>query len=303
VRHVSAADLTAAVKDDKHHFIPAFYSQKWAGQDGRLCEYSRPYDVVKPRRTHPDGTGYVRGLYTLPDAPPGREHVIETHLMKSVDDWASKAHARMLQDGNNIGRFDARLAVGWCQFLYSLIVRNPEHLLLIKKKLSEMTPEVLEGVRDEYDSLRGSNDPLTFDGFKENFTKRPVFVPAPRVLLDILSSKRVAKALATMKWVTRRVENTRHTLLTSDRPVIMTNGIDRSDAHIVLPISPSRLFIAAKEEATLHKITTMGTEELATIANNKVAEQAYRYVYGVDDSQLRFVSNWLGKRVRSSPLG
>jgi hypothetical protein len=222
--------------------------------------------------------------------------------MKSVDDWASKAHARMLEDDNSIRHLDGRLAAGWCQFLYSLIVRNPEHLLLIKKKLSEMSPEILESVRDDYDSLRGPNDPATFDEFKENFIKKPVLVPALRVLLDILSSKRVAKALSTMKWVTTRVENTRHTLLTSDRPVIMTNGIDRSDAHIVLPISPTRLFIAAKEERTLRQITSMGAEELVTIANNKVAEQAYTYVYGVDDRQLRFVSNRLGKRVRSSPL-
>lgn len=77
--NVSAAELVnsaAAGKDDKHHYIkhhyiPVFYSKRWTGQDGRLCEYSRPYKVVKPRRTFPDGTGYARGLYTLPDAPPG----------------------------------------------------------------------------------------------------------------------------------------------------------------------------------------------------------------------------------------
>src|SRR5580692_1218431 len=65
VLHVSAADLVigaAAGKGDKHHYIPVFYSKEWAGPDGRLCEYSRPYDVVKPKRVHPDGTGYVRGL-------------------------------------------------------------------------------------------------------------------------------------------------------------------------------------------------------------------------------------------------
>jgi Protein of unknown function (DUF4238) len=306
VFHVNAAELTidaAAGKDDKHHYIPVFYSKQWAGQDGRLCEYSRPYDVVKPRRTHPDGTGYVRGLYTLPDAPPGKEHIIETHLMGKVDDWAAKAHRRMLEDGVSIGRLDPCEALGWCQFLYSLIVRNPEHLLLIKKKLSEMSPEILESIRDEYDSLRGPGDPPTFNEYKAKFYNKPIPVPPARVLLNILSSKRVVTALATMKCVTADVSSAQRTLLTSDRPVIMTNGIDRSDAHIVLPISPSKLFIAAKEEHMLHKITSMGPEELVSISNSKVAEQAYRYAYGVDDSQLRFVSNRLGKRVRSSPLG
>jgi len=302
VLHVSAVDVTAAAKDDKHHYIPVFYSKKWAGLDGRLCEYSRPYDVVKPRRTHPDGTGYVRGLYTLPDAPQGREHIIETHLMGMVDDWAARAHARMLEDGTSVGHMNTRAALGWCQFLYSLVVRTPEHLLLIKQKLAEMSPEILEGVRDEYPSLRGPNDPLTFDEYKERYANKPIAVAPPRVLLDILSSKRVVRALATLKWVTKNVDSADHTLLTSDRPVIITNGIDRPDAHIVLPISPRKLFIAAKEEQMLHQITSMSADQLVTIANEKVSEQAYRYVYGVNDSQLRFVSKRLGKRIRSSPL-
>lgn len=303
MRHVSAAELTAAVKDDKHHYIPVFYSKKWAGHDGCLCEYSRPYDVVKPRRTHPDGTGYVRGLYTLPDAPPGQEHIIETQLMGSVDDSASKAHARMLEDGNSIGRLDVRVALGWCQFLYSLMVRNPEHLLLIKQKLAEMPMEILENVRDDYSSIRGPDDPATFDEFKANFSNNPISIPPARVLLNILNSKRVARTFATMKWVTKTIVNPQHTLLTSDRPVIMTDGLDRSDAHIVLPISPKMLFIAAKEEPTLHQITSMNDKELVRITNDRVAAQAYTYVYGVDDKQLRFVSKRLGKRERSSPLG
>jgi hypothetical protein len=37
--------------------------------------------------------------------------------------------------------------------------------------------------------------------------------------------------------------------------------------------------------------------------NNKVAEQAVKYVYGVDDRQLRFVANRLGKKMPPTPLG
>jgi hypothetical protein len=66
---VNAADLVigaAAGKGDKHHYIPVFYLKGWGGPGGCVCEYSRPFKVVKPRRVHPDGTGYERGLYTVP---------------------------------------------------------------------------------------------------------------------------------------------------------------------------------------------------------------------------------------------
>jgi hypothetical protein len=68
VLQVSAADLvvgTAAGKGNKHHYIPVFYTKGWSGQDGRVCQYSRPFQFreVKPRRVHPDGTGYIRTRY------------------------------------------------------------------------------------------------------------------------------------------------------------------------------------------------------------------------------------------------
>jgi hypothetical protein len=62
--HNSLAGSSFAVgKGEKHHYIPQFYLNRWAGTDGRLCEYSRPYDIVKPKFVHPSGTGYERGLY------------------------------------------------------------------------------------------------------------------------------------------------------------------------------------------------------------------------------------------------
>lgn len=118
--------------------------------------------------------------------------------------------------------------------------------------------------------------------------------------MNPIGSKRVVNALVSMNWATKTIRTARHSLLTSDRPVIMTNGLDRSDAHIVLPISPCKLFIATKTEQMLRQITTMEAAESVWASNNKVAEQAYKYVYGVGDSQMRFVANRLGKRARSS---
>ena len=83
----------------------------------------------------------------------------------------------------------------------------------------------------------------------------------------------------------------------------MSNGLVQKDAHIVVPISPRRLFIATRDEETLQFFTSMLSDELAEAVNNQVAQQAYRFVFGENAKQLRFVSNRLGKRVWSSPLG
>jgi hypothetical protein len=291
-------------KEPKHHYIPVFYLRQWVGKDRRLVEYSRPYKDVVARPTFPSGTGYVRGLYRLPDVPPGEEYVIETKLMSDIDNWAARALQRMMTDGASPGKLHAKAALGWCQFLYSLIVRNPEHLSLIKKKLKTLDAgEVLENIRDDYPNIRGPGDPESFDEYKAAFTLNPIDVPATRVLPVLLRSKRVVRVLASFMWQTATVHTAKYPLLTSDRPIIMSNGLTGEDAHIVLPISPRRLFIAINNDETFKAISSTASDELVETVNNQVAQQAHKFVYGVDDSQLPFVASRLGKRVWSSPLG
>jgi len=250
------------------------------------------------------GAAPGRGLYTLPDAQPGQEYIIETKLMSSIDNWAAKALQRMMVDGEAPGKLESREALGWCQFLYSLIVRNAEHLLLIKEKLNTLDAgEILEYIREDYPNIRGLGDPETFDEYKAAFVKCPVEVPPVRVLPELVRSKRVVRMLASFNWRTATVRTAKYPLLTSDRPIIMSNGLIREDAHIVLPISPRRLFIATKDEETFRSLSSMPPNELAQAVNNQVAQQAHRFVFGGDDSQLRFVDSRLGKRVWSSPLG
>jgi hypothetical protein len=47
----------------------------------------------------------------------------------------------------------------------------------------------------------------------------------------------------------------------------------------------------------------MSADLTVEAVNSKVSEQAINYVYGIDDRQLRFVANRLGKRIQSTPLG
>jgi hypothetical protein len=246
----------------------------------------------------------VPGLYKIPGAPPGEEYVIETELMSSIDNRAARALQQMMTDGEPPGRLDSPEALGWCQFLYSLIVRNPDNLLRMKEKLASLDPgEILEHIRDKYPDIRGPGDPENFDDYKAAFLRNPVEVPAVRVLPELVRSKRVVRVLTSFKWQTATVNAAKYSLLTSDRPIIMSNGLTQQDAHIVLPISPRRLFIATKNEETFQYFREMNPNELAQAVNNQVSQHARKFVFGCDDSQLNFVANRLGKRVWSSPLG
>ena len=114
---------SAAGKGDKHHYIPVFYLKQWAGPDQRVCEYSRPYKIVKPKRVHPDGTGYVRGLYTVPGAEPNVAEFIEREFLKPTDSVASDV-LRLLLTGQQID-WTTITRSAWSRFIISLMLRNP----------------------------------------------------------------------------------------------------------------------------------------------------------------------------------
>jgi hypothetical protein len=77
-------------KGQKHHHIPVFYLKQWMGTKNTVCEFSRPYDRVKTRSPHPDGTGYVRGLYAIDDPDANVVNAIEDMFLKPNDGWPPK---------------------------------------------------------------------------------------------------------------------------------------------------------------------------------------------------------------------
>ena len=290
-------------KEPKHHYIPEFYSRQWCGEDGKLIEYCRRYKGVEARPTAPGGTGYVRGLYRLPDAPLGDQYLVETKIMSSVDNWASRALEKLKIYSTEAGKLEPREGLGWFQFVYSLVVRNPEHLLLIKERLKGLDPgEVVEELRDRYPQIRKASDPETFEEYKAHVIRNPIDVPATRVLPLLMRSKAVVNALGSLKWRTATLRLAKYPLLTSDRPVIMSDGFGQPDAFLMLPIGPRLLLIGTKHEATFRTVTSMNPGTLGEMVNDRVCQQAYKFVYGSDDRQLRFIAKRLGKRVWSSPL-
>lgn len=286
----------------KHHYIPVFYLKAWIGADGRLCEFSRPFDSVKALRKAPTATGFVRGLYNIPGLPSDKTGVLETHFLSLADDWAARAHQILLISDRTVDFHDIRTRAGWARFIYSLVLRTPEYLQRGEVKLREQAIETVESVRNQYPILRRPNDPENFDEFKERFLANPANTSIKRFLHRLIDSKKVISTICNMRWYTVDFDRQPYSLLTSDRPVIMTNGLVKEDSHIVVPVSPCRLFVAVNSERMAEKIRAMKPKEMIQRANHRVSECSIRYVYGADDAQITFVSRRLGKAVRSSPL-
>jgi hypothetical protein len=68
-----------------------------------------------------------------------------------------------------------------------------------------------------------------------------------------------------------------------------------------MPIGPQRLFIAANDLHFAEHLAQQDHDKLATTMNNEITRQARRFVWGLDDRQLRFVERRLGEMRRMTP--
>jgi hypothetical protein len=272
----------------KHHYIPIFYLKQWCGEDKKLCEYSKPYDKVKPLRKYPSETAFETDLNTMTALAPTVQDIVERRLMSGVDNNAARALQLLLDQ--RINDLDAAQRTAWAVFVISLTRRTPESMQRLRERL-----RIDMEAHGVYSDLEGM--------YENNEASRQTIFQVQYAMLfqSVVTSRRIGTHLINMRWSVARFANTKHTLLTSDRPFVMTNGIGHPKSHIAVPISPVHCFIAAatpEEERTLH---TIDAENFMFQINNRMALQARKFVYGADDGQLRFVANRFGKREPSMP--
>jgi len=151
---------TIALVGQDHHFIPCFYSKRWALSAGQLCEFSRPFTVVKPRRTSPRGTGYVTGGYALKDVAPGQVNRLEEQFYKPVDTRAADALA-LIEAGIANGDWLPRLREAWTRFVFSLLLRMPEDMAILEASYTREFALLTEQQERDYAARRLPSWPRT----------------------------------------------------------------------------------------------------------------------------------------------
>ena len=288
-------------KEGKHHYIPVFYLKQWAGGDKRICEFSKPYDRVRARRTHPDGTSYVHGLNTILGVPAHDAQYLENIFFKFTDNYAAITLRVLLSDPP--WHFTPELRSAWSRFLMSLIVRNPKSVGKHRLAAEGLFKSILPKMEAEYPKYRTANDPETYLEYSRIRSGNLAGKIFARLMQRLIDSEFSGSRLNSMRWMVLHDPKPKHLLLTSDRPVVMTNGLEKPNGQILIPISPRHVFVATNNLDTENYIRSVWrNRQLIQQANERVALQSRRYVYGYSDAQLSFVSSRLGRAWTADPI-
>lgn len=275
----------------RHHFLPEFYLKRWAREDGRLVEYKKPHgDTVKARRTHPKGTGFIFRLYAIEGLPDDVAHEMESGFLSPVDSRAAQALSAMQEDTE----LSEAQRLAWAAFVATLLSRMPEDMELVKRIIRDLNQTVIPGFQPTFERLKPENETRTFQQMTDEVIERSS-QRAVNFARRIMSNDRLIRGIAAMEWSILSSKNSDFEFLTSDRPVVYTNVLGNDQFHMVLPVGPRQVFIAAKMRQLIDQIRGAGENALVAATNTHVVGAAHNYVYGTDDRQLRFVQNRMGK--------
>jgi hypothetical protein len=279
----------------KHHHLPVFYLKRWAGRDGKLCEFSKPHNDVIANRKSPRRTGFVERLYETPGLPHEEAQKVEQRFMAPVDSLGAQALAALESNDTTIAT-DSRLRSAWSRFIMSLLMRTPEDIAALKGGVAEEWMRAVPGLETAYASRRGPNDPATFAEYFVMRGSDELDRWAMELAPQLMDHAGIGTLLNSMRWLVRRINSSDAELLTSDRPVVMSATLAERNAYIFLPIGPKAFFAAVSDDETRRIVESRDPAEHANPINELVARHARRFVYARDARSISFVSQFMGTR-------
>jgi hypothetical protein len=275
----------------RHHFIPQFYLKRWAVRpNAKLVRYIKDFrgNVVLAERS-PKSVGFEWDLYKLPGAPPGLEHQVEDIFMQQVDNRAATIMAKII-DFSSVDRLNVREKSIIARLILSFTLRNPQSVRKLTERINNDWHNILPDQEMRY------KQEIWRPGFPDYLAdyEIEVFPNAPgqaslRILRNLIENRKVRKLISEMFWKVIDVGLAKRPLVTSDRPVVMTDGFGGINGHLILPISPRSALAAATFPAALNQIAKLSPDKLVRELNRKVIGQAVREVYSVDNNQAERV--------------
>jgi hypothetical protein len=281
----------------KHHYLPEFFMQRWADDQGDVTEYRRPHSDLVVKKRHPAATGYIFELYAdqTKDDPVERQ-ALELVFMQKVDSLAADALAHLESEGTKPK--DTELQSAWSRFLMSLMHRSPERVKYLVDKVREFEEGTLNpNLKRQYDTLRGPVDPPTFEEWFE--AKGPITSELTMRLIRLLiDSENIGPVLNSMRWTVHKTDGA-FGFLTGDLPILISNGLGHDQAFVMLPVGPSRLFIASPNADVIKSFTTQSANALQRGINDACVRQSRHVIIASRDSQTAFIDR---RFLRGDPL-
>jgi hypothetical protein len=282
-----------------HHYLPAFYQSRWAGENGKLRRFSKHHgDKLVAKWVSPKVSGGEEFLYSDPAAPPESVQAVETRFLQPLDTLAAEA-LKALETDNPVMKRDSRLRSAWSRFLMSLMMRMPDHLETLESGLIEEWAQSMPELEAAYAEKRGANDPATFAMYMATRPEGEFRSWMLSVLKRLMDHANIGELLNNMRWFIRRIPGEGE-FLTGDRPIITWYEFAARDSYIILPIGPKAAFVAVNNVETQQRIEACEPNSWVIGLNKSIVGAAQKFVFARDDSMKDVIAENFGAKPRTT---
>jgi hypothetical protein len=285
-------------KPRDHHYIPVFYLKQWCGPNKKLIEYTVKHGKLIAKPVGPKGTGFQTDLYAFPELPPDMAQHIEDVFLKYADNTAANA-MQMHLAGQDI--WTNELRSGWSRFLISLIIRHPDAMVHLRAATTKSWNDTNEATQADYEKTKEPHYPATFDEYIAAIDPLIPIKVSLNAIIKAFDNEKLGNHINGMYWSVIDLRKGVHRLLTSDRPLQYMN-LNNSQGFIALPISPTKLFLAANISESIMNVRKLKPEKVIREVNLFVVSRARRFGFASDDSQQSFIKKHIHTAMEPTPL-
>ena len=273
----------------KHHFIPQFLLAEWAVNDGKLWRFSRPYgSKIAKKLVAPAEIGYQSQLYTTPGLPDGYTQQFEKAFLSKVDERAARAHRLLMRDEPIDWTQPERS--DWTRFIGSLFFRAPGNLTAYKDAVASVLKQETPAQQAAYLKDKPEHWPQTLNEAMATMAPHWSEQAAMEILRGLIDDGHRGERINNMVWTVGEM-NGGSEFLISDALLHHTTPLHMKGAYLILPISPTRLFVATNEgdDETLNLFRSLDANDLVQQVNRAVVRRAAVCVGATSQDQRAFV--------------
>ncbi len=281
-----------------HHYVPEFLLSPWIIKDKKGNHLLHGYfwnkhkNEIGCRKKGSSAFCYRTDLLTLsPDA--SRPDALETEFFSPIDDRGAKVRDLLLQVDPRSLSTEQRS--DFARLLLSLETRRPQIVERLRTEAPKYLAQGLDSdpiIATEFARRGISMTPSEYtNAYVNKIGDRAVAIVQP-----LTDNDHVGLVLVNAAWTVFEVKDDHGSFILSDRPLVKNLGYTDPRAYWILPLSPSKIFVAANRISTRNSILQQPPHQIVRQINVLSAKRADQYVFAIDPRY----STWLGKYLQRS---
>jgi Protein of unknown function (DUF4238) len=273
---------------------------QWANTNGKLIEFTRKYNKLIAKPVGSDATGFEIDLYELKDLPAEQRQYLEKVWFNYLDQTAFEVLTDHL-GGKPVSSWTNEHVNAWSRFVFGIHFRHPHAMPELRDAAKAIWEASGTAKQSEWEKIKKPDHPATFDEYLATLDPFTAAKMRLNLLIKIFDNPKLIGHLNQMPFAVIDASAASEQFVTSDRPVSIYK-LGQNDGLIYLPISPTKLFVAANDEKSLEKVNKQTALALVRSVNDIVVGGARLYVWARDQSLEPFIHAKMSTNMEPLPF-